>query len=476
MKPIVWKMNATDELSLPYRNVHIVKHFGPHSKNRLKDILKKHKMIASIALSGVNSYFIHLFPLMNNITVLSLSKYTMIHRPSEKSKVNFPHLKCLNLSDASCIIAHIRHHKIESIKVAEAENKNPEEYTENNYDWNLFLQTCDNLKFLTLQNFDRDIDFCDYDFKLQALVVKGTYRRDRDEFFETYGYYENYMFLNRIKALIRAHKNSLKKISLTVKMSEDPEILNFLLNDMKLEELNWIYYNKHPMNYVEPKENSTLKKLKFKLASGVSEKFLYVLKTLHAVTHFDVDSQYQPSWNELLLLLHYHMPNLKVLTMRNPLHVNKPEDEQIEEIKTKALQVETLIIHGFPNKVDQRKKFLTCAPNIRRLLIKGKHWGSFDHLTTDEFKIILKSLIKLEEFEFRGSIDIDDEVLTLITQSKLRRITVEYVPSKLDQISEICEKLKAANPDMIVIKRLVSTQNWSEGEVHEIFTLFRFPR
>lgn len=174
------------------------------------------------------------------------------------------------------------------------------------------------------------------------------------------------------------------------------------------------------------------------------------------------------SCNDLLEFLRNHMPNLKTLKIENPFDVKKPRDEQIEESELKVLQIETLIIHDWQTEVDQREIFLNFAPNIKKLFIKSK---TSEKLTAGELKVILK-LVNLEEFEIRGVIEVDEEVLALLEQSKVRRITVGCQKSNLDEVTEICEKLKAANPRMVVIMQRDTSTNLSDSGADEINNLF----
>lgn len=379
--------------------------------------------------------------------------------------------------DAAYFINYIRSHRLVNFKLVEEENSRRTTarlYSDDNVTWEKFFSTCPDLRHLYMQSFDLNMDFVACNLNLTSLGISGYYKRDHDEFFEVNGHYTNYKFIDQIKLLIRAQKDTLKKVSFTVAMQEDPDILNFLLYEMKLEELNWIYDKRQALNErVWKCENFTLKKLKIKLKNGISERFLDVLRTLKGVEAFDVDSQYQknPSWSELLRFLHYYMPSVRTLTMRNPFYV---ENHEISEKETKLHQVETLIIHGFPKQPEQREKLLMCAPNIRKLVIKGKHWSFFDKLTADELKIVLK-LRNLEEFEFRGVIEVDEEVLELIKLSKVRCITVEYQQIKLEEVSAVGEVLKAANERLVVIKRQVTTANFSDNELDEVGNLFHLP-
>ena len=179
------------------------------------------------------------------------------------------------------------------------------------------------------------------------------------------------------------------------------------------------------------------------------------------------------------------MPLLRTLTIRGCEIYDDDRDTIEEEIEFKALQVETLIIRSYPieaellprdqERDEERMMFVTCAPNVKQLILSGGYQHDFINLSAEEFKVILKTLVKLEEFVCRGTIEIDDEVPTLITQSKLRHITIEYDTVNLTKSVETCENLEAASAQLNVAKKLVTLETGLE-DVHFIYNLFESPR
>lgn len=458
MERLVLEIDRSEEkkaLSLPYRNVHVVYCLDTNKQKIFKNVLVSHgKYINTMKLASGFFFSIELLPLISNITELCLKEYSASMVP-KKCKIDFPNLKTLTLLEASPFVDHICSHKIERLKVEEISSPCQINYKG---DWNRFFKSCDNLQHLSMEDFKRNLDFCDFGFKLSSIeIIKHTrghrvysgYGEDDDfddinEIEDDEQEFSSYTFeetLFELLKLIKAQKDSLKMILLTVDVLNDPDIFNFMINEMKLEEL--IFDVRRPVKVVEQKDNSTLKKLKINFKNGVPQSFLDILKPLQAVEHFDVDSLSK----NILRFLHDHMPNLKTLTISSCVRLSYRDDES----NLKANQVETLIIHNLP--LAYRKELLTIAPNIKKLFIKGKN--DVDQLHPSEFKLILVLLPKLEEL-ICGTIKIDDEVLALIPQSKLRRITIEYQYSDSSQVTKTCEKLKTAHPRLIVMSTQIS--------------------
>lgn len=489
MQKLVMKLNNHDDLSdLPYRHLQIYRNIYSRSNRKtIKRYLATHnQMIETIKLNGANDFVVKVLSSVTNLTELSLYKYNA----KNEFKIDLPNLKTLILNDASTFIDHVHSHKIETLKIAESIKYNKFRAFSDQVNRKEFLKTCVQLKDLHMQNFLLNLDlFCDYPFQLTSLKIIDYYCCRGDAMYVGNEYDE---FLFKIMALIRSQKDSLKKISLLVyAKTADPDILNFMVNDMKLEELSWIYDMSIPMNRGAQKDNLTLKKFKFKVSNFtdmISVDFYDVLKALQAVEHLDIE--FSPEFpyelrekrNEFLRFLHSYMPKMKTLTIRKFID-GEPRAELIDIYQGNLLipQAETFIIHELTSDDRERMQFIVSAPNIKKLIIKGgKEAGKefpkdFDCLWAGELWTILIRLTKLEELLFRGRMEIDDEVLALISQSKLRRITIENYASQLTEAIETCERLKAANKDLIVIRRQVTSKNCYDNEEDELIDLFATP-
>lgn len=454
MKDLVFEINYVaneDEVktqalpSLPYKNVkanYLKKKNYYSNSNYVERILTTLKVEKLTCWSG---FYFDYHPMMSNLTELNLRNYVPVKPSSSyncktelslldddaweepnKLKVDLPHLKTLILFEASSFVDHIRSHKIETLKVAE--NSIEYGYSYDNWNWK-FLETCIDLKFLHLQNLKLDTDLCDYGFKLSTLNIIDYYFRPERDLYSDEDDNEHismlcaqgraheiqgHQVLLKIIPLIKAQKETLKKITLAVPMQMDPENFNFMIYDMNLEELNWTYHTLHHENHMLPMRCSTVKKLKLKIRDKISKKLLDIFKTFQAVEDLVVDFMYCSNGNEILRLLHDHMPNLKTLVIVND-----------------------------------------------------------SKLPSDEFKIILKMLTKLEELEFAGGMMIDDEIIALISQSNLRRITIDS-PFVDSQYFEMCksEKLKFKNTQ-IIVKESDSPKfdlyDSEEGEIRNLF-------
>lgn len=455
MKDLVFEINYVeneDEVktqalpSLPYKNVKVIDYSSSNYVERILTTLKVEKLTCR------SGFYFDYHPMMSNLTELNLRNYVPVKPSSSyncktelslldddaweepnKLKVDLPHLKTLILFEASSFVDHIGSHKIETLKVAEESFEYG--YSYDNWNWK-FLVTCMDLKFLHLQNLRLDTDLCDYGFKLSTLnIIDYYFRPQRDLYRPQRDLYsdedenehismlnalgraheiQSHQVLLKIIPLIKAQKETLKKITLAVPMQMDPENFNFMIYDMNLEELNWTYHTLHHENHMLPMRCSTVKKLKLKIRDKISKKLLDIFKTFQAVEDLVVDFMYCSNGNEILRLLHDHMPNLKTLVI-----VNDSE------------------------------------------------------LPSDEFKIILKMLTKLEELEFAGGMMIDDEIIVLISQSNLRRITIDssFVDS---QYFEMCksEKLKFKNTQIIVKESDSPIFDLYDSEEEEIRNLF----
>lgn len=467
------KVDIVRALNLPYQKISI-KEFSFNIEEKVFNIVKNHrKHVKSIKLG--HGLFLNLLHMISaNLTEISLRKYFTYNGDEQVTKMDFPHLTTLILLDSACFIDHIRSHKIETLKVAEIEYKDVltdvPEFNRDRGDWGDFLWTCSTLKHLYLQNFVLAFDFSEFVFELTSLELVQYYIKDREKF--------SGHFFDAIFKLIKEQKNSLKKVSVGVELFMDAEILFFMLNEMKIEELNWLYDNRDAMNWnlMRRTPNLTLKKLHIQFTNEISENFLEILKTLRAVEDFYVDFAFRPNWNNFFCFVNRHMVSLKTFTMRiHEYQLPRGRDKRppIEEIESKMLQVETLNIHGFPKYLQQRMNFLTCAPNIKKLIIKcGRQLSDFHELSTEEFKGMLEKLVNLEEF--CGNMEIDDEVLAVVaSHSKLRRIMFEYFDYQTSQI--VSERLKAANPRLVVMTRPATIDGWDTNNEFEIFSLFEEP-
>lgn len=413
MRKLVLKIDEKDQaddearksLTLPYKTMHATSHLKSESKkNMLKKALTSSRDSLEKLTLNLENRFVALFPLISNVTELNLVEY-FTWGSHDKPDFDFPNLKILILFDASAFIDHIRSHKIETLKIAENQILIPPSFFDKG-NWKKFFGTCEKLEHLHLQNYQRNIDLCDFNFKLSSLVICRYQHRDLNaEFDDGITYFDPYDFRDKIYALIRAQKDSLKVVKLIFEQKAFPNLISFLFYDMKIEEL-FVGFDKSQIVYqAVPKENSSIKKLKLIVKNGVSEKFFDVLKTLHAVEELDVDLCSQPNGNELVRFLHSHMANLKILTLRNP------RVDQTDESELKALQVESLIIHGLPLDGDQRRKLLTFAPNIKKLFING---SNDDKLMFRDVLHIL-CLRKLEDFN--SSMDFEEKAFALMSNS-----------------------------------------------------------
>lgn len=448
-------------LILPYRYIRIVEKLMTRKKRRvvIEFFLTNCKHIEKMTLNGENDLFIDFLPLMSNITELSLSNFAALKGDMD-FKINLPNLESLILLNSSSFVDVLQSHKIETLKVSDYSDEG---------NWHDFFATCSDLKYLYLHNFVRDINLCDFGFTLSSLMMKGY------DFLD-----ESCDFRNKIYALIRANKDTLKKISLDLQNQSDdvdPFILKFIIEEMQVEELTWISFYSDHFCYSPSKDNNTLKKLKLDNFLDFTHLF-DVLKTLRAVEDFDYSFNADGAIQDFFQLLQNYVPKLRTLTIRYCFGIIDERDVIIEECLFKALQVETLIIYFHPTIVNALPSdqpadgmiFATCAPNVKKLIIKDGPGRKYVNLSLEEFKIILKTLIKLEEFEFRGTLEIDDEILALISHSKLRRITIEYDSQQLAQVIETCEILEAASSQLVVIKVLGKLDyDYESNEIDDLF-------
>jgi hypothetical protein len=130
--------------------------------------------------------------------------------PYDKIKINFPNLKILNLNYSGLILRHIGEHKITEMTIREEEEKLRE--------FNEFLETCEDLKKLTLEDFLPSYDPEVHKYQLEALSC----------------YFCDNQNEIRIKKFLKPHKKTLKKL---ICGNHGWNFVKYSINKMKIDEL-----------------------------------------------------------------------------------------------------------------------------------------------------------------------------------------------------------------------------------------------
>lgn len=446
---------------LPCRNISLTDVSKTKNNQKITRIFTAHRdHIEKLKLRKLGAFATDFFPTMNNLTELSIFTYFSWKEDPRGVKVDMPHLKSLILFNASTFIKHISSHKIETLKIADDEVHNSQ-IDEDHFIFEAFFETCVSLKHLVIQNFIFNIDLSNFAFKLSSIMILDFYLRlQQRDWFE-----DELEWQFKVLALIRAQKESLKKLVMEVETIYDPEIYCFMFNEMKLVELSV----PSCIHEVMPVGNSTIKKLKTVLKNEDTAKFFELLKALRALEELDVEFCNQPLWNDFFWFLNHHMASLRKLTIRTS---GDYDFRMSPEVWLQALQINTLVIRRFPKEIDTRMKFITCSPNITKLIISG---DDNEILSLREFKLVLMSLAKLEKLEVRGLIQVDEDVLAMIMHSKLRHITIENFEARLVEVDDVCEGIKAACKHLVVIRRQVTNENHYDNEADKLVDMASWP-
>lgn len=341
-------------------------------------------------------------------------------------KIDLPKLTHLSLDQASVFINRLGQHRIEKLILSGFDL-----YVDH-IKWNEFFHSCEHLKEVKFHRVIYTLDLTGFSFKLKSLEYTGKiWQLSSDK--------------AQIKDNVEAHRETLRNLTF---FWEDFDLFKFAIFELQLEKLSCDLGASG--KFEELQGNETIKTLLLRCISGSDYEYIKKAFMCFQVVekfHIEFSDSYEGT---IMNALSISMPKLKVLTLN---FIDYYISDEVEELLTSSYSinhVETLIVKTVPKNSNRRVRFMTSCPNVKKLEISEGYLRD-KKLPSEEFKFILESLKKLEEFVVHGIVEFNDEIFALISSSNLRVIKIFRNYSQNDEdFSEIIDNFKNLKTQLMI--------------------------
>jgi hypothetical protein len=399
-----------DSSQLSHRNMVI------HCNAREITTVHESAFLEIISNSKIDQLTLDYLPRAVEYFILSkLTNITSLHinsvRPEINTKIDFPNLKQMFTLDNSFLLA-IGKHRIEKLRIADI---SPEIFT--------FLETCNDLKDLTLGGFRGDGDRKFTNFQLEKLRVVTNYSSN---------FYPSSWDLSECEKFLSSQSHCLKEIYIKntslFRFCSDV-VMAYALNNMNLTTL----HSSHPiLDETIHKVNRELKNLEIDLENKPNT--AHLIECCPAVERIDL-TRADSVFTFMLPLVSQHMTNLQHIKLL----ISLPQPIQKIEANFEKLVSLHVILWGSEG-VDILIKILRCCPNLNLLILetpKGFMWK------IRSFLQFLTSIENVEEIHCKGDFGLTQEMVKYFDEMlqnlplKLKFLKIEVDnPTKFQDIGD----------------------------------------